>query len=146
MTSLTDVKDKVQRYLTARFGSILVDPQGDYSFCVGATRIFVRVRPWAKSRTAVSIFAPLLVDVPLTQELKDYVALEGDHFPFGRMGLRVNDESGDSALLLFSYAIFGDYLDEEELANACLAVALVVDERTAELKRRFGGRCPGEDD
>jgi len=138
MASVLEVRDKVGRYLTSRFNGVNIDKDGDFSFRVDSTRVFVRVTDWRKDQTVIRVFAPILIGAPLTQELKDYVALEGGKFVFGGISLQVDDK--DSVAMFFYHSLLGDYLDEPELLNSCFAVGATADKLDDELQTRFGGK------
>jgi hypothetical protein len=131
------VKEKVQRYLTSNFNSVMVDSQGDFSFQIQSARLFIRVQDWTEDKTIVRVFSPMLLDVPVTQQLKDYVALEGGNYVFGAVSMQVQE---DKAQLMFSHTILGDYLDEEELLTSCKAVGATAEHLDDKLKEQFGGR------
>lgn len=136
MSNLSDVKEKVQRYLTASFNSVMIDKDGDFSFQIESARLFISVREWGEGKTMVRVFSPMILDAPLTQELKDYVALEGGKFLFGAISLQTD---GVKAQIMFGHSILGDYLDEEELLTSCKAVGSTAEHLDDELKEKFGG-------
>jgi hypothetical protein len=137
MANLLEVKDKVQRYLAANFKGVMIDDEGDYSFRFDSARVFVRVGEWTDGRVVIDVFSVVLQKVPLTTELKDYVALECGSFVFGRMALFVDPEG--MATLTFRQSLLGDFLDEEELTTACGLVGSVAEIEDDKLKERFGG-------
>jgi hypothetical protein len=142
VSKLLEVKDKVQRYLTGNFNGVMIDKDGDFSFRVQSARVFVRVLDWVEDQVAVRVFAPVIMEAPLTQELKDYIALEAGNLVFGAISLQAKDQM---ATIIYSHAILGDYMDEAELINSCKVVGSMSENLDDDLKKRFGGRRFHED-
>ena len=86
----------------------------------------------------VEVFAPLVLDVPLSDDLLRHVALEGGRFHFGAISLDA-DDGDEAALLQFSHSLLADHLDRDSLLAVVHLVASTVVERSTELQRRFGG-------
>lgn len=134
---------KVQQYLTQNFSDVNIDSNGNYSLRNGSSRIFVRIRTHDDSDwTWVTLEIPLLLHVEESPAVFEHVALHGDDYIFGHLSAVRTDEG---LVILFSHALLGDYLDEEELARAVGAMLSVADDLDDELEKLFGGdRFHGE--
>lgn len=128
---------KVQQYLTQNFSDVNVDSDGNYSLRKGSTRVFVRIKSHDDSDwTWVTLEIPLLLHVKETPEVFEHVALHGDDYIFGHLSASRTDEG---LVILFSHALLGDYLDEEELTRAVGGMLYVADDMDDELEKQFGG-------
>ena len=81
------IKDKVQRYLTDVYEKVVVDSDGDFSFRIGSTQMWVAVSQVDKKENrapyvAVRVFANTNNRVPPSPGLFEYVAFHG-RFAFG---------------------------------------------------------------
>ena len=134
---------KAQQYLTQNFNDVNIDAEGNYSLRHGSTRIFVRVRTHDDTDwTWVTLEVPLLANVKETPEVFEHVALHSDDFIFGHLSAIRSDKG---LLILFSHALLGDYLDEDELVKAVGGMLSVADHMDDELAEQFGGdRFHGE--
>jgi len=91
------------------------------------------------------VFAPLVLDVPLTNELFRYVGLQGGRFHFGVMSLGAGEDGTDDlALLQFSHSLLADSLQRDELLAVVWLVAATVATKAPELRHRFGGMLYAE--
>lgn len=68
------IKDKVQRHLTDIFDKVVVDSDGDFSFRIGSTQMWVAVAPVEQTKqragyVAVRVFANTNNRVPPSPEL-----------------------------------------------------------------------------
>jgi len=147
MSSVLNVKDKVQRYLLDLGVRPEVTDDGGWTFRNGSARTFVRVREQERSdessRTLVDISAPVLFGASPTPELWEYVALNADNWIFGHLWAAKDDEG--TVTLILSHRLLGDFLDPEELKSAVAGLAISAEEVDDELAQRFGGRCFHED-
>lgn len=134
---------KVQQYLTRNFDNVNIDEDSDLSIRHGSTRIFIRVVThddvdW----TVVQLEIPLLLHVKETPSVFEHVALHADDYMFGHLSVGRTDEG---LMILFSHALLGDYLDEEELCRAVGTMLSIADDLDDELATQFGGeRFHGE--
>jgi hypothetical protein len=139
MSDVAGVKERVQTFLTS-LGPVQIDSDGDYVLMAGSTRTYVRIVAHNNNEaTIVSVFAPILYDVPLTPELYKYVALHANDYIFGHLSLR-EDDGGMTGRVTMTHKLLGDYLDKEELFYAAFGIAGVADEIDDEMKTLFGGR------
>ena len=132
-----EVKAKIQRILTDRFGSVRIDSDGDFVIPNDSAVAFVGVRPWGEE-VVVHVTAFMLMDVPLSPELYEWVATEGSYF-FGHVRVK-REEGAATGTLIFSHCLLGDFLDKEEMLNALDSVAILANDLDDKLQSRFGGR------
>jgi hypothetical protein len=138
------VRSKVQRMLTDNFGRVEVDRDNDFVVRKDSAVTFIRIREgFGDDGAIIDVKCPLLTDVPLTRELYEWAATEGQWFRLG--GIVVNpDENGKTGWVYFRYAIVGDDLDESELMTAVGVVLVTSDRLDNELQEKFGGELFGE--
>ena len=136
MPTVDETKIKIQRMLQSLFGSVNLDQDGDFYFRVDSTVAFGRVVDWGDGDVIFNVWAPILRDVPITNELCRYVATEG--FVLGNLILQ-ESEDGRTGELQFQYRIVANDIDESEVGHAVRAVALTADELDDKLQKRFGG-------
>lgn len=134
-TNTLEIKDRVQRYLTALVGSIDLNEEGDMSVRYGSARVFVRVLPHTENATVIRIFAPFLFQVPPSPELFEKIACEGS-FLWGSIQ---SDKTDEGCTLFFGHTLLGDFLDQDELNWAVGAIASTADSLDDEYKDLFGG-------
>ncbi len=127
----------VEQYLTENFNDVTIDPGQSYSLRRGSARIFVRVNTHDDTDwTWVTLEVPLLSNVKETPDVFEHVALHKDDFIFGHLSVIRTDKGLD---VLFSHALLGDYLDEDELVKAVGGMLIVADKMDDELAEIFGG-------
>ena len=144
--SLADqVTAKIQRLLANRFGSVRIDKGGDFVVTLESAVVFVRAREWGDDQAIVVIRCPLVKDVPMTDALCRWVAVEGQNYFLGHARLNPNKD-GATAWIYFENTILADDLDESELMESLDAVAIVSNRLDNELHQRFGGQMFGSDD
>ena len=123
MAKVDDVKAKIQRMLTNRFGSVRIDKDGDFIVKNESAVVFVGVRLWRDEDVIVSFRCPLIRDVEITDALCRWVAIEGQNYILG--SCRINpDADGKTGWVYFRTSILGNDLDESELFESLDAVAL----------------------
>jgi len=145
MTTVLELKDKVQRYLTEVF-RVEIDRDGDFVICGESAAVWVRcaVLESAKNQpTIVRIFARVLSGVAPTPELFEYIATTTDDFIFGHLSL-VKEDEGTYGIWM-THRLLGDYLDAEEIRWAVGGILGSTDVLDDELKARFGGQRLVED-
>lgn len=137
------LKEKIQRYLTQNFNNITIDRDGDFSLRHESARVFVSAgSPKSADWTFASVWSPFLFGVKPTPELFEYVALHTDDTIFGHLYAHRTE---DGVTLGFSQRLLGDYLDEEELTHAVVAVVTTANDLDDELQAKFGGKRFHED-
>lgn len=145
MSSADVVFMKVQRILTGHYklkvqledGSLFV------SFTDMSTTGMVRVVEWGKDaegepQSIVVIECPVLVDVPITPQLFEWVARHGAARYFGAIRLTEGNDAS-KAILTMTHTLLGDTLDPEELGTALFLTLRDADKLDDELQKQFGG-------
>ena len=102
MSNLLEVKDKVQRHLIELVGDIQLLPDGRFAFNFHSTRLFIRVSESdSQDATFVVLTAPIVIGVPTSPALFEWVARETGQYLFGHIECSINDDEpnvGDARL------------------------------------------------
>lgn len=131
------VREKVQKIVSSNFDRVELDKDGDLTFRHHSARIFVRCwTPADDGPIYINLMSPLLLQVKASPELFEHLALHADDKIFGHLHAKQFD---DGVTVFISHSLLGDYLDEEELTRACIAVLVSADELDDDLKSQFGG-------
>jgi len=140
MADLTEVTAKVQRILANNWRTELDGSEGFYvRFESTGCRVSCHQGEDDDDEVIIKISAPILFDVPVTNDLFRWVATQGANYRFGNAHLYL-DESETKASLFYTHMLLGDYLDAEELNWAVGAVGFTADRLDDELLSLFGGR------
>lgn len=142
MATVEDVKAKIQRLLTNRFGSVRIDKDGDFVVTNQSAVVFVGVRMWGDEDIIVSIRCPLIVDVEITDALCRWVAIDGQEYMLGSCWINPASD-GKTGWVYFRTNILGNDLDESELFQSLDAVAFTGNSLDDELFQKFGGKMFG---
>lgn len=134
--NLDRLKSRVQAMLTNRF-QVGLDSSGAWTIAYNSAQGWVRCSETEDGRLVVNIDAPLLFGVRPSPELYRHVALHANDLLFGFLNCTENE---DGVMVLLSYRILGDYLDEEELLGGVIAVVASADQLDDELQGLFGGK------
>lgn len=142
MSAIDDVRSKVQRILTNNYSRVEIKRDGDFVVRYESAVTFVDVGEGFGDGVIVGLTCPLVVEVPLTPALFEYVATSSF-----RMGaLNVNRNEGDKIGAIFlTYSIVGDDLDESELTTAVNVMAVTGNTLDNELQEKFGGHLFGRE-
>ena len=149
MPSVDEVMQKVQRILAQSFSTRL-GTDDDFFIDRGSTSCRVSCESWIAIRDSdgeptddhhvlVNLRAPVLFDVPITDELCRWIALEGTLWYFGTPVI-FPDEEGKDGNLYVDHSLLGTFLDSDELKIAVTSVLGRADRLDDELQGRFGGR------
>jgi hypothetical protein len=146
MSSVDTVFMKVQRILTGHY-KLKVQLDGDsllVAFSDMSTTALVRVVEWGtnaggESQSLVRIECPILVDVPATPALYEWVARNSALRHFGAIRLWDGEESSKVHLSM-THTLLGDTLDPEELGTALFLTLRDADQLDDELQKQFGGQ------
>jgi len=142
MATVEDVKAKIQRLLTNRFGSVRIDKDDDFVVTHQSAVVFVGVRTWGEEDIIVSIRCPLIVDVEITDALCRWVAIEGQEYMLGGCWINAAPD-GKTGWVYFRTNILGNDLDESELFQSLDAIAFTGNDLDDELFQKFGGKMFG---
>jgi hypothetical protein len=149
MGNKAEAKEKVAKMLTQGLGinvtlrkneDLMIDVAGRDADDI-STNAFISFDQFDGKDGAVSwvvISAPILREVPESEELYKWIALEGTSFRIGCV--EAFPEDNGTVFLRYKYALLADYLDEAELENALYSVLLTADELDDDLQTKFGGK------
>jgi hypothetical protein len=144
MTSIDDVLLKVQRILTSHYKLQirLSDQQVVVGFSDMSTVCFLRVTDGGKNPNGepisfVQLDCPILIDVPLSPQLYEWIAKNGGLRHFG--ALRLTESEGSKGTLALTHTLLGETLDPEELGVPLFLMLRDADSLDDELQRQFGG-------
>jgi ABC-type ATPase with predicted acetyltransferase domain len=137
MATVDDVQRRIQKMLQQWLGKVEIDGDGDFVFHMDSTACFGRVADFGDGDIVFNAYAPVLVDVPVTNELCKFIATE--HYVLGNLWLDESD-SGSTGTVFFQYRILANDLDESELKMAVQIVATTADNLDDKLQKRFGGK------
>jgi len=142
MTTVEQVKSKVQRFLTDELGRIEIDRDGDFVVHHESSVVFVRVAARNDKPDAdivIRAFANMVSDVNMTPEVYKWVATEGQDFILGSCAALVDDD-GRSGIIQFRDAIVGNDLDPNELFSLVFSVLFTSNSLDDEIVKMFGGK------
>ena len=135
MPSVEETTTRIQSFLDGE-GPFQLEG-GRFSIELKSTTCHFRVKRWNQGTTIVHIVAPILVGVPVSEALYEFVAQNSTRRYFGSLGLRMKEDG--LAMLQVDHTLLGDTLDKTELLWAIAAVAETADRLDDELQPRFGG-------
>ena len=140
MPTVQEVSQKVQRILAESFSTNLL-PDGAFRIYAGSTAVIVACETWGSDEDSVLVRlrAPVLFDVPVTDELCRWIAVEGNLRHFGTLILMVK-EGEKSGMLSMDHTLLGDFLDKDELGDAVAAMGSSANFFDDDLQKRFGGK------
>jgi FHIPEP family protein/type III secretion system-like peptide-binding chaperone len=113
-----------------------VDSDGDLTFEIRSTRLYVRVRGLAGDRAIVSVFSITNRHVPPTPELYHWVATQAGAYIFGHIAA---EELEGGVNIVVRHTLLGNFLDARELFEAVAAVSHLAEEVSADVAKQFGG-------
>lgn len=128
---------RVQRMLTEVFGPVKLLQSGGMLITYESAAVIVEVHEFLE-HTVVKAFAPMLREVPLTDELCRWVAVDGQNRWFARARLYVDDDARTCSVAIEA-DVLGDTIDPDELKVAVTSVLVAANELDDELQQRFGG-------
>ena len=141
MADLSEVKSKVQSILAENWNVRLgnrPNTVGDFILDFESTGIHVVVNDGEEDSVVVGLWAPMLFDVGLSEDLYKWVATLGADFTFGHSALFLNEDNATGSLW-FIHNLLGDYLDADELNWGIRCVGYTADHLDDELQAQFGG-------
>jgi hypothetical protein len=153
-TQFLVVKDKVQRYAQQFFNVIRFDNDGDLRIDYESTHIIIQVVEKSSddaeivefrkendiSSTLINLYALVLFDADVSNDLYKWIATEGQEYDFGSFRVQLNPENPKKCNIQYVYRIEGDTLDPGELKSALAAVAFTSDNEDDNLRKMFGGK------
>jgi hypothetical protein len=133
------VYEKTRSYLHTLFGEVNVKVMDDtFVLQEGSTFVYVRVFPIGEKKAGVEVFAYVVVDVEVTDQLMRYLLTYNLRLILGAFGLARGE--GDKGTVLLTHTILGDSMDREELYGSVSAIARVADDLDETIVTAFGGR------
>jgi len=133
------VYEKTRSYLHTLFGEVNVKVMDDtFVLQEGSTFVYVRVFPIGEKNAGVEVFAYVVVDVEVTDQLMRYLLTYNLRLILGAFGLARGE--GDKGTVLLTHTILGDSMDREELYGSVSAIARVADDLDETIVTAFGGR------
>lgn len=142
---VVSVTEKVNRWLAEHGGGYDVGQTGSVSIQYGSARVFVEVVPWADENVLVRIQTLVLIEVPKSPELYEWIAFNAGNYYFGAIYLATSNDDPDAADVLMEHNLLGDYIDLDEFLAALGGIASTADELDTELEGKFGGKKFHED-
>jgi hypothetical protein len=138
--SVARVRDRVARYMSdlAPDGFDVL-PNGKFNVRHGSTSIIVGVAPLGAGLTAVDVGALILRRVRPTAALFEYMVVNGERYPLGRMVIDRHEADG-LIDIYYHQTMLGDYLDQVEFDLAFSIVAQAANRLDDEMQARFGGQ------
>jgi len=132
------VYDQTRGYLHSLFGEVNVKVMDDtFVLQEGSTFVYVRTFPIGEKKSGVEIFAYVVVDVEVTEQLMRYLLTYNLRLILGAFGL--TRAEGDKGTILLTHTILGDTMDREELYASVSAIARVADGLDDQIVAAFGG-------
>ena len=133
------VYEKTRGYLQTLFGEVNVKVMDDTLVLQeGSTFVYVRAFPIGEKKSGVEVFAYVVVDVDVTEQLMRYLLTYNLRLILGAFGLARGE--GDKGTVLLTHTILGDSMDREELYASVSAIANVADDLDDQIVTAFGGR------
>lgn len=133
----------IRERLRIHLDSIGVDigyDDGKFHFETGSSRVFIGAEEHPNGEaTIVSVMVPVLINVPITSSLYEFVARHTDDWRFGHLAM-FDQEGGLECMLFLCHNLLGDYLDREELLYAAVGLGEAADRAAGEWVDIVGGR------
>jgi len=131
--------EKTRRYLHTLFGEVNVKVMDDtFVLQEGSTFVYVRAFPIGEKKSGVEVFAYVVVDVDVTEQLMRYLLTYNLRLILGGFGLARGE--GDKGTVLLTHTILGDSMDGDELYGSVSAIARVADDLDEQIVTAFGGK------
>lgn len=145
MSDVATVKEQVQRLLVddLELNGVKLTRSGGFSFQVQSAEVFVDVVSKGEdpgAGTIVMIYSPVGLEVPVSPELYEYVALNSDNWYFGHLSVRLDKEAPGRCYVTMSHNLLGDFMDPPEFKAALIGLASSAEDLDDQLVARFGGR------
>lgn len=132
-----DIRAKVQHYLSKNF-RVGLEPSGMFSVDLETTRGFVTVFS-RDDRVIVKVEAVVAFNVPESDAMLIHVGRSSGEYLFGHLALHANPDAPGTYMVLFSHALLGNFIDEDELINAVVAIVGTANKIDDDFVAKFGG-------
>jgi len=131
--------ERTRGYLHELFGEVNIKAMDDTLVLQeGSTFVYVRAFPIGEKRSGVEVFAYVVIDVEVTEQLMRYLLTYNLRLILGAFGLARAE--GDKGTVLLTHTILGDSMNRDELYGSVSAIARVADDLDDEIVRAFGGK------
>lgn len=134
------LREKVRSIMTAQFGAVTIGPDGTILFGHEAAFGYIQTEPWMQDHSLVQITCSVADEVPISPELFEWAATEGQSFHFGHVLVLRDEEPADTASIIVRHSLLGDALDADELLYAIFGVFGAGNTLSSEVPARFGGK------
>lgn len=136
-----ELKITVELWLSEKFKGVEVREDGRiFVPRFGSTALFVSVKEAFKGKHVIVVLeSPVLVDVPITRELLEYVGYKSGLYLFGHLATTGHNGVGTTGHLIFRHTLLGDSIDELQLVLTAGLVASTANRLDDDLQVRFGG-------
>jgi len=137
-----ELKITVELWLSEKFKGVEVRDDGRiFVPRFGSTALFASVKEAFQGRHVIVVLeSPVLVDVPVTRELLEYVGYKSALYLFGHLAVAGHTGVGTTGHLIFRHTLLGDSLDKMELVLTAGLVAATANRLDDDLQVRFGGK------
>jgi hypothetical protein len=133
------VYDQTRDYLHSLFGEVNIKVMDDtFVLQEGSTFVYVRTFPIGEKKSGVEIFAYVVVDVDVTEQLMRYLLTYNLRLILGGFGLARGE--GEKGTVLLTHTILGESMDRDELYGSVSAIARVADDLDDQIVAAFGGQ------
>lgn len=134
---LATIRSRIEGVLTGLVGAegFELDPEGDFTFPLESTRVFVGARILLGGPAVVLVFAPTNIDIDPTPALAMFLARTNAELAFGRFAIDVAHRT-----VWFGHNLFGDSFTDDELHFIVGVVARTADSLDDQIEKVFGGR------
>lgn len=134
-----NVYEKTRDYLYALFGEVNVKAMDDTLVLQeGSTFVYVRTFPIGEKKSGVEVFAYVVIDVEVTDQLMRYLLTYNLSLVLGAFGLARGE--GDRGTVVLTHTILGDSMDRDEIYGSVSAIARVADDMDDQIVKAFGGK------
>jgi hypothetical protein len=131
--------EKTRDYLQSLFGEVNVKAMDDtFVLQEGSTFVYVRTFAVGDKKAGVEVFAYVVIDVEVTEQLMRYLLTYNLRLIMGGFGLACGE--GNKGTVLLTHTILGDSMDREELYASVSAIARVADDLDDQIVTAFGGQ------
>lgn len=125
-------------YLYSLFGEVNVKIMDDtFVMQDGSTFVYVRAFPIGEKKSGVEIFAYVVADVEVTEQLMRYLLTYNLRLILGAFGLARGE--GEKGTVMLTHTILGNSMDRDELYGSVSAIARVADDLDDQIVTAFGG-------
>ena len=134
-----EVRAKVQRILIDQLGSVEVGSDNQFWLYNDSAVGRVDVIDWGDGDTIVQVGAGVIREVPLTPEVFEWVATEGQSYWFAKFRVFRSSDNPSVGILVLQDELLGNSIDPDELMWAARQVMRNANELDEELQKKFGG-------